>query len=486
MVSEEERQRIQLDAAKDVPEGLRPFDLQSTITRVRNRLACEEDVSGFAATDVQIAKRYAANLRSHHLIDFDGMVLDSLALLRAEPRTVEILAAKFPWILVDEYQDLGGPLHKIIEIFASHSISVFAVGDPDQSIYDFAGADPKYMSELTERSDFKAVRLRFNYRSGERLIAASQAALAPAEPRGYRPDPKNENRGEVLFIGARGLVEDQAGTVVKQAVPELVARGYGYQDIAIFYKRRGSFLSTLEKELTTGGVPYVKEKQESYPRTRVTRWLQQFLQLSLGYAGLHDSEVDYSALADTYHSILSEGGLAAHTESLEVRVNFFRELQNHTDPDEPLKQFIDAIEDHLRIREALATAMDIFGDLGAWEMLKRNTSKGGALEGHTVKDFALEGRAEGKLTLTTHHSSKGRQFEAVIIPELVEQVFPAAPWVPERLRQERRLFYVAFTRAKKTVILVFGQSYRKRNGEVVESGVSRFVQEIQRRLEESA
>ena len=486
IVPEEEREKILLDAAEEVQEGLRPYDLQSTITRLRNRMACNEDISGFADSDLQILEKYSATLRSRNLIDFDGMVLDSLTLLQSEPWIAEILAAKFPWILVDEYQDLGGPLHKIIEMLASKgSICIFAVGDPDQSIYDFAGADPKYISELTKRLDFKTVRLNFNYRSGKRLIAASQAALAPDEPRDYQPDPKTKNEGEVLFLEGNGLVEDHPKAIVGQAIPELLARGFGYGDIAIFYKRRGSFLSALEDELTKAGVPFVKEKQENYPRTRITRWLQQFLQLSLGYAGLDDLETDYSLLADTYHSILLEGGLAGHSASIEERVNFLHALQSHANPDELLKEFIGAIEDHLHIRKALGGAVDIFGDLNALDALVKGTSAGGPMEGYTVRGFGLEGRAEGKITLTTHHSSKGRQFGAVIIPELVEQVFPAAPWVPEKLKQERRLFYVAFTRAKRTVILVYGKSYRKRNGAVVESGVSRFVREIHVRLKES-
>lgn len=482
VASEEERHELQLDAIEGIPENLRPFDVQSTITRVRNHLACKEDVSAYAAADLQIAKKYAVALRSRNLIDFDGMVLDALALLRAKPWAADILTAKFPWILVDEYQDLGGPLHKIVEILASSSLSIFAVGDPDQSIYDFAGADPQYIAELKDRPDFKVIRLKFNYRSGERLILASQAALAPSEPRGYQPDPESKNQGEVLFIRSDGLVEDHAATIVKQAIPELLARGYKYPDIAIFYKRRGNFLFALESELTRAGVPYVKEKQDNYTRTRLTRWLQQFLQLSLGYAGIQDLEVDYSTLAETYHALLSDGGLAAHAESLEERVNFFRELQFHKDPDESLRDFLEIIDDHLQIQKALVSAIDLFGDLDAWEKLKRSTSKGALMEGYTVRDFALEGRSEGKLTLTTHHSSKGRQFEAVIIPELVEQVFPAAAWLPERLKQERRLFYVAFTRAKKTVVLVYGKSYRKRSGQVVESGVSMFVKEIYNRL----
>ena len=85
---------------------------------------------------------------------------------------------------MDEYQDLGGPLHRIVEEFAEAGIQIFAVGDPDQSIYEFAGAEPAYLTSLSERSEFRTVRLKFNYRSGRRLIAASQAALAPSEPRG--------------------------------------------------------------------------------------------------------------------------------------------------------------------------------------------------------------------------------------------------------------------------------------------------------------
>lgn len=126
--------------------------------------------------------------------------------------------------------------------------------------------------------------------------------------------------------------------------------------------------------------------------------------------------------------------------------------------------------------------MDVFGDLTALDALLKATTSGGPMERYTVGDFASEGRAQGKITLTTHHSRKGRQFGAVIIPELVEEVFPAAPWAIEALRRERRLFYVAFTRAQKMVILVFGKSYRKRNGTVKETGVSRFVREIYTKL----
>ena len=78
-------------------------------------------------------------------------------------------------------------------------IKIFAVGDPDQTIYGFTGADPIYLTKLSEREDFQAIRLRFNYRSGRRLIGAAEAALAPEEPRSYEPNPEQSDLGEVYF-----------------------------------------------------------------------------------------------------------------------------------------------------------------------------------------------------------------------------------------------------------------------------------------------
>src|SRR5207248_2952154 len=121
---------------------------------------------------------------------------------------------------------------------------------------------------------------------------------------------------------------------------------------------------------------------------------------------------------------------------------------------------------------------DLNGDRAAWTLLTKEKSL-------TVGDFAKEADTEGRLTVTTHHSSKGRQFAGVIIPELIEEVFPAAPWDAKSLLRERRLFYVAFTRAKRAVVLVFGNEYIKKNKALKSSGASRFCKEIHTKLKES-
>src|SRR5262249_30909236 len=150
------------------------------ITRYRRAVACSEDVSGFANTDPLVAEAYENSLRNNGVIDFEGMIVVALHLIEQHAWIRELVAARFPWLIVDEYQDLGGPLHGIVtKLIDLAGVKVFAVGDPDQTIYDFNGANPKYLNELADRKDFQSIRLKFNYRSGQRIIAASQAALAP-------------------------------------------------------------------------------------------------------------------------------------------------------------------------------------------------------------------------------------------------------------------------------------------------------------------
>jgi len=469
-------------AANEIGPDAHPYDLQETITRLRSRIACGEDYSGFADQDIQILNRYQKLLADGGLLDFEGIVEEALTLVREHPWIREILAARFPWVLVDEYQDLGGPLHRIVEECTKAGLQIFAVGDPDQSIYEFAGAEPAYLTSLSERSEFRTIRLKFNYRSGGRLIAASQAALAPSEPRGYEPDPTNKNEGEILFFNG-GLIEEQPAVIVAQVLPELQARMVPLDEIAIFYKRKGPFLDRLVKALTDAEIPFILEKNDKYPRTRITSWLQQAMQAGLELAQGKPTEVDLAELEFVYGSMRTEAGLLENDLPLESKAELFDTIIGFREAGQSLRHALELLDKRLRVSALLASAkVDLFGDRDTWEVLQRETEDGKSLGSYTIGDFSTEGRKQGKLVVTTHHSSKGRQFEAVVIPELVQEVFPAAPWVERQLKQERRLFYVAFTRAKKVVALVHGDQYRKRNNSVKQSGVSQFVLEVHKRL----
>lgn len=486
VVGEAKASELLSKAAGQVGPEAHPYDLRETITRLRSRIMCGEDYSGFGDVDLEILDRYYRLLKSEKLLDFEGIVEQALDLVRKHKWARDLLAARFPWVLVDEYQDLGGPLHRIVEAMAAAGIRIFAVGDPDQSIYDFAGAEPAYLTSLSENANFGTVRLKFNYRSGQRLIAASQAALAPAEPRGYEPNPENQDQGEVLFFKGRSI-DDHAKVIVDQVIPELVARKIPFEEIAIFYKRKGDFLNQLVVALKDSGAPFLLEKHDRYPRTRLTRWLQQAISAGLQLAKGEPTDIDLSEMESVYRSIRAEAGATESSLSLEDRIDLFEVVLGLGRAERSLGDGLEFVDRKLRLSATLSAARaDLFGDQETWRVLKQETTPHGALAAYTLVEFSVDGRVEGKITLTTHHSSKGRQFTAVLIPELVQEVFPAAPWIEKKLKEERRLFYVAFTRAKKLVALVYGDTYTKRNGTAKQSGVSQFVREVHKRLQEES
>ncbi|MFO6356634.1 UvrD-helicase domain-containing protein, partial [Pseudomonas aeruginosa] len=124
-------------------------------------------------------------LRDEGLIDYDDMVVFGQRLIAEHDWVLPLVQAKFPVLAVDEYQDLGVALHRIVKRLAfDGGVRLFAVGDADQSIYGFTGADGALLMELAARGDIEPVRLQLNYRSGTGIVTASEMALG--EVRGYQ------------------------------------------------------------------------------------------------------------------------------------------------------------------------------------------------------------------------------------------------------------------------------------------------------------
>ena len=131
-------------------------------------------------------RTYENELRASGLIDFDDMPLLAVRALQQNEWLQKAMLAKYPVLVVDEYQDLGRALHRMVMgLCFSTGIRLFAVGDVDQSIYGFTGAHPELLQQVAEREDVQTIRLRFNYRCGSRIVVASQYALG--EERGYPP-----------------------------------------------------------------------------------------------------------------------------------------------------------------------------------------------------------------------------------------------------------------------------------------------------------
>jgi DNA helicase-2/ATP-dependent DNA helicase PcrA len=459
-----------------------PVYLTNAITRIRRSLALGGDVSGEDDRYIDAARIYDRLLADADLVDFESMVLRAHWLLDRNPDLRNILAARYPWLLVDEYQDLGEPLHRIALLQASGGRSrIFAVGDPDQSIYAFQGADPRFMLELQTEHGFDVFRLGFNYRSGSRLIAASQAALQ--EDREYAPDPTNQDAGEVFVDDVPGGIGAQANHVTRQVLPSLAERGIPAEDIAILYPKRGNLLTHLRASLDDAGIDYVWERDERMPGGRVGQWLQRCARRAIdgdaeGAELLHELSWDLAVWLDQEDD--NERDLLAlrHISAL---------VTSGQTPGIQLGRWLRDTEAIVALRGQLASQGNA-DDLEEYEDLLAQSQES-ELGELPLSDYANPSRKAGRVVLTTYHGSKGREFSAVILPGLQEQLMPAGRWnraarrwelTDVDLSEQRRLFYVAFTRARTAVVLVSSASALNDKNYAIPR--SRFVGEIQRQL----
>jgi DNA helicase-2/ATP-dependent DNA helicase PcrA len=487
--AEEANQLLDIAIARNLPDT-KPEFYRVTMTRYRRARYCDEDVSGFDDRNEQVLADYEKGLNAHKLIDFEGMVGLALQFIRGHSWIRGLLAARFPWLAVDEYQDLGGPLHAIITtLIDAAGINVFAVGDPDQTIYDFTGAHPKYLQALATRSEFTRIRLKFNYRSGRRLIAAGQAALAPEEPRGYEADPTRADQGEVYFVEAGEHLADNATKAIG-SVRAALAAGTAPEEIAIFYRQRTQLLDELTNELEAASIDYFPERASEYPSSPCIRWLHDVAAYVMGDTPRRS--VTFRDLYHYYRSLAEAAGeLDQNADSLELRTKFYEFATCQAKTDQLLGEWLRFSNAELGVSDLIAKCIDRQDDKEALESLCRACETDGSLEQTTLSDFATDGRIVGKILLTTLHSCKSRQFDVVIIPGLIEGIIPPWRWSrgqyhepSERVLSEtRRLFYVGFTRARSTVYLVYANGYVHK-GHPVRLGRSRFVDEIAERIVE--
>jgi DNA helicase-2/ATP-dependent DNA helicase PcrA len=424
---------------------------------------------------------YEAILRSNGYIDFDDLILISLQIVEKEAFVQRCLSARFPWIVVDEYQDLGYPLHRIIvNLMEKTDIKIFAVGDPDQSIYGFAGADPKYLQELSQRGDVKPIRLELNYRCGQKIINGAEIILSPPSPRNYKSSRGNNEPGEIYFIERSAGLESQAVMVVEEILPQLIKAGYEPKEIAILYIDRND-ANVITKVLDTKGIKYAGERDQRYRRTPVTRWIEDSAQWCCGIAEKEGGR--FKEILDFWTKLLAETKTPIRDEELLLNMcYFFEALSPLRNAETPLLKWLSELDKNLSLRKRLSLLKEMPEELESFDLMLSACQEGNPLAKFTVADLCGCGPNSNVLSLNTLHSSKGLQFDVVIIPGLEEGRLPSwSARSDHALREARRTFYVGFTRARYLVYILFSGWYENLRG-VFENGPSRFVIELENAL----
>ncbi len=430
---------------------------------------------------VRLIETYEGVLHGQGLLDYDDMVLIALDLMRRHEFVRSALEARFPFLVVDEYQDLGYPLHLIVRLLMKNTdIEVFAVGDPDQSIYGFAGSDPAYLRNLALDSAVHRVELDMNYRSAQRIIDGSQVALAPEEPRNYK-SARAGVAGELYFFQCPEGLGQQAELTATQIIPNVQQKGVSSGQIAILYIDKWDEL-VLTKALNDAGIKYAGERDQRYPRTPFTRWLEDVA----AWCSLFPETQQGPALDDLFYSfteLKADAGISVDLGDLSAHTEFFKALAHVAKRDMSLGEWLEQLDSLLDLENCLAARKAHPDDLADWTLIRRHCLDGEALAGFNLDDFARCGGRPDTVTLTTLHSSKGLEYEVVIMPGLEQGRLPGyAATSADALAEARRVFYVGMTRAKDTVYLLYSGWYTNRYNRIWRNGPSQFVSELKAKM----
>jgi len=422
--------------------------------------------------DPQLAKlveAYEAELRKMGVIDFDDMPLLASRALAANEWMRRALLAKYPVLAVDEYQDLGRALHRmVVGLCFGAGIRLFAVGDVDQSIYGFTGASPELLQQLSERLDVQTVRLRLNYRCGFRIVTASEYVLG--EERGYKARD-GAAQGTIYFHPRIGGYEQQAEYVFSSLIPQSKARipKLTLGQIAVLYPAAwiGDAVDAAAREHGIGTVR--SDTNALYPRSsRLMRWLEGCAVWCCG--GWRLGYPRLARLVLEGRNLFSEALVSDEKRRLFQR-DLLKELWGHRDGTMPLHDWLTALRGNL-IADLIGQCRTQSEERAILDVFIERTGPEGDVADMTLSAFSGFGDGGNRINLSTLHSSKGREFSVVILFGMDAGRIPRNGALTTEIREARRSFYVGFTRAEDEVHIVYTSGH-----------ASSFVTEVRGRLE---
>lgn len=449
------------------PDNPRSWELRMSHYR---RTILDRDSEEWQTEDPKLARlveAYEEELRDMRRIDFDDMPLLAVRALRRNAWLQRALLAKYPVLVVDEYQDLGRALHRMVmELCFSADMRLFAVGDPDQSIYGFTGARPELLTRLANRPDVETVKLRLNYRCGTRIVAASRYALG--EDRDYEAVEHAED-GTIYFHPRSGRYEDHAAYLCSTLLPDIFTRNPALKpgEIAILYPAAWIGNAVAEAAQANGYGTIRTDQQALYPRgSRLMRWLELCGEWCCG--GWRMGTPRFSRVVNEGKRLFAEA-IQTEQDLLNFQHELIATLWIRRTPDTPLRQWLEGV--HSAFADSRIANCPSLNDEAETLSAFLGRTMTGDCHDMTLRQFAGQSAGNDSLHLTTLHSAKGREFRVVVMFGIDDDRIPRANPTPRQIIEQRRLFYVGFTRAESELHVMYS-TYRP----------SRFVTEVQERL----
>ena len=495
--------------------------VQNAISRAKDKLVGPEEYMEKKGGDVkyrqiaQIYALYAEKLKAQNLLDFDDIIMQTVRLLTECEDVRTLLQNRYRYISVDEYQDTNFAQLELTLLLSAKYKNIMVVGDDDQSIYKFRGAVIENILNFDKNYENTAVvRLEENYRSTKTILAAANGVISHNEGRLGKTLWTGGADGEPVVVKQLINQNDEA-RFIADVVQKGVEAGGRYKDYAVLY-RMNSQSRSIEQAFAKSGIPYrILGGMHFFDRMEV-RDLVAYLALinnpnddlrlrriiNTPRRGIGDKSVqiaealayeegcpllEFLRRAKRYNAISS--ATANQMVNFVYMMDRFREAADTMAPSALIEyvaeesgynKMLSEMTDLAERDERLNNIGELVSAARAYEEQADEPSLVGFLEDVAlVSDVDKYDETADAVVMMTIHSAKGLEFPTVFLPGMEENIFPSFQTllVPEELEEERRLAYVAITRAKKQVYITHVHD-RMLNGRTSANPVSRFVAEI--------
>ena len=497
-------------------------EIRSKISDAKNRMLMPDEWFAKSARDRRasmihdVMTEYEKRMKTLNALDFDDLLLKTLILLADHPPVLDMYRRRFRYVMVDEYQDTNRTQYELIRLLTAESRNLCVVGDDDQSIYGWRGADIRNILDFEkDYPDATVIKLEQNYRSTGNILDAANQLIAHNADRKDKTLWTEHGEGDKITCYCAQDEREEAAWIIQQ-IQELKKTGIQYGDIALLY-RTNAQSRIPEEVLMQAGIPYrVFGGQKFYERKEIKDILA-YLRVIANPAddisltriinvpkrSIGDSTVQtlteyaarqgvpiYAVLADLPEELGSRARnsvseffrmmimLCAMKETMEleefvdtmIRITGLEEQYRKEDTEESMNR-IENIQEFRGSVHEFAT----LGEQPTLEAYLENVA--------LVTDLDRAEDQSGYVTMMTLHSAKGLEFDNVFIPGMEEGIFPSSRSLEEdnRLEEERRLMYVGITRARKRLYLSRA-SERMLYNQYSHNPPSRFLEEIPARL----
>ena len=501
---------------------LPPKAVGADISDAKNRLLSPDEWLQKRGGDYRSQKthdvmtRYEQRLRAANALDFDDLLVKTLQLFVEHPPVLEYYQGRFQYVHVDEYQDTNYAQYQLVRLITRESRNLCVVGDDDQSIYGWRGADIRNILDFEKDfPDATVIKLEQNYRSTANILDAANQIIAHNEGRKEKELWTEDGEGEKLILYAAADERDEAAWIC-QRIRQLQRGGTPYGSIAILY-RMHALSRVLEETLMRAGIPYHVYGGTRFYDRREVRDVLAYLRLIQNPAddislsriinvpkrAIGDSTVEQLTQYARQNDMSLYAAVAAPPDTLASRarksVNDFSSLivslllAKETLPlSELVQKVIDDSgliaqyqkEENEENQARIENIREFMGAVTEFEQKSEDKSLFAFLENVAlVTELDNQDSAPSFVTMMTLHSAKGLEYDAVFMSGMEEGIFPSARAMQEdnRVEEERRLCYVGVTRARKLLHL----SYARRRmlfNQMQFNAPSCFLQEIPKRL----